>query len=184
MSMSKNAPPDAAEIIAKVTDLAEQEWKKSLALKRGNPDDADFIGWETRLSAPFPLAWPSVEQTFAFYAVARGMNPFVLRDGEYVGPTWARITCSVQSQKTELTLLDTRLESRGVQGVRPLRHEELDVLKLSPLDALLGTRTAATDAQLKAYYCLQLSLGNIPPEAVAAHAAFFKWLDCRAGSVF
>jgi hypothetical protein len=179
MSMSKNAPPDAAEILAKATALAEQQWKESLALKPGNPADASFIGWETRLTAPFPMAWPSVEQTFAFYAVARGMNPGVLRDGEYVGPTWARITCSAQGLKLELTLLDTRLESRGVQGVRPLRREEMEILKLKPLDALLGARTAATDAQLKAYYCLQRSLGNIPPEAVTAHAAFFTWLDCK-----
>ncbi|NBC41206.1 hypothetical protein [Corallococcus exiguus] len=71
------------------------------------------------------------------------MNPMRLRDGEFVGHTWARIT-----------------------------------LKVKPLDVLLGPRTKAADQQLKSYYCLQRAVGNIPPEAVTAHAAFFEWLDC------
>ncbi|MFP2908910.1 hypothetical protein ACLESD_28445 [Pyxidicoccus sp. 3LFB2] len=179
MNMSKNVPPDSAEIVAKVTALAEQKWKETLALKKGNPADAAFIGWQTRLSDPFPMAWPSVEQTLVFYALARGMNPMVLRDGEYVGPTWARIIYSARNHQAELTLLDDRLESRGVQGVRPLRREEFEVLKRKPLELLLRERTADEEQQLKAYYCLQRSLGNIPPEAVAAHADFFQWLDCR-----
>ncbi|MCP3140312.1 hypothetical protein [Pyxidicoccus xibeiensis] len=179
MSLWKKAPPDAAAITAKVTAVAEQKWKESLGLKMGNPADADFIGWQTALSAPFPMAWPSGDPTLAFYAFAWGMNPFVLKDGQYVGPTWARITHSPHDAKTELTLLDMRLESRGVRGIRPLRQEELGILEVKPLEVLLGPRTKAGDEKLKAYYCLQRSLGNLPSEAVAAHAAFFEWLDCR-----
>ncbi|QRN93534.1 hypothetical protein JRI60_30670 [Archangium violaceum] len=178
--MSKNSPPDTAEVMAKVRAVAEQKWKESLAPKNANPADAAFIGWRTDISDPFPMTWPSVDGTLVFYALARGMNPQVLRDGEFVGPTWARITYSAQDKKAELTLLDVRLESRGVQGVRPLRQEELEILKSKPLDFLLGSRTAAADQKLKSYYCLQRSLGNIPSEAVTAHAAFFKWLDCGA----
>ncbi|WNG20060.1 hypothetical protein [Cystobacter fuscus] len=178
--MWKNSPPDTAEVMATVRAVAEQKWKESLAPRNANPADATFIGWRTYVSDPFPLTWPSVEGTLVFYAFARGMNPGVLRDGEFVGPTWARMTYSAQDKTTELTLLDVRLESRGVQGVRPLRQEELEILKLKPLEALLGSRKAAADQKLKSYYCLQRSLGNIPSEAVTAHAAFFNWLDCRA----
>ncbi|MFP2924904.1 hypothetical protein ACLESO_06745 [Pyxidicoccus sp. 3LG] len=177
--MSKNSPPDTAEVLAQVRAVAEQRWRESLAPRNVNPADAAFIGWRTHVSDPFPMTWPSVDGTLVFYALARGMNPRVLRDGEHVGPTWARITWSARDEKTELTLLDVRLESRGVQGVRPLRQEELEILEVKPLEALLGSRTAAAEQQLKAYYRLQRSLGNIPSEAMTAHAAFFSWLDCR-----
>jgi hypothetical protein len=174
--MWMDAPPDTAEVMAKVRAVAELEWKQSLAPKNADPADAAFIGWRTDLSDPFPKTWPSVDGTLVFYAFARGMNPLVLRDGEFVGPTWARIIYSAQYKKTELTLLDLRLESRGVQGVRPLSQDELELLKLKPLAALLGSRNAATEQALKSYYRLQRSLGNVPAEAVTAHAAFFEWL--------
>ncbi|RKH13609.1 hypothetical protein D7V97_05180 [Corallococcus sp. CA053C] len=52
----------------------------------------------------------------------------------------------------------------------------------SPLDTVASVAsvkgTKAADTQLKSYYCLQRSVGNIPPEAVTAHAAFFEWLGC------
>jgi hypothetical protein len=178
--MWKNSPPDPQEVMAKVRAMAEQKWKESLAPRNANPADAAFIGWRTDISDPFPMTWPSAEGTLVFYALARGMNPQVLRDGEFVGPTWARMTYSAQDKTTELTLLDVRLESRGVQGVRPLRQEELEILELKPLDSLLGSRKATTDQKLKSYYCLQRSLGNIPSEAVIAHTAFFEWLDSKA----
>jgi hypothetical protein len=180
MSMSENSPLDTAELMAKVAAVAEQKWKESLAPKKGSPAGADFIGWRTYISDPFPMMWPSMDRTFAFYAFARGMNPRALPGAEFVGPTWARITCSAQNKKTELTLLDVQLKSHGVQGVRPLRQEELEILKLKPLDSLLGSRTETADQKLKSYYCLQLSLGNIPSEVVAAHAVFFKWLECKS----
>jgi hypothetical protein len=176
MSPLEHPPRDTLEVIAQVKAMAEQAWKASVGTERGNPADAGFIFWDGRLSDPLPMTWPPVEPTFAFYAFARGMNPMTLRDGEYVGPTWARITWSARSRKMELTLLDTRLTSLGVQGMRPLRQGELEILKLQPLEALLGPRTKAADAQLAAYYRLQRSLGNIPPEAVRAHAAFFEGL--------
>jgi hypothetical protein len=178
--MSPPAPPpiDTVAIVASVKAAAQKTWKESVETKRGNPADAGFISWDTRLSDPLPMTWPLVEPTFAFYAYARGMNPMRLRDGEFVGPTWAKITWSTHGQKLELTRLDTWLTSHGVQGVRPLQKEELAILKVKPLEVLLGPRTEAKDQQLKSYYCLQRSVGNIPPEAVTAHSAFFQWLGC------
>ncbi|MGE6758266.1 hypothetical protein ACQKGO_09665 [Corallococcus interemptor] len=178
MSLPAPPPVDTVAIVASIKATAEKTWKESVDTQRGNPADAGFVSWSTRLSDPLPMTWPLVEPTFAFYAYARGMNPMRLRDGEFVGPTWARITWSAKDQKPELTRLDTKLTSHGVQGVRPLTKDEVETLKVKPLDLLLSPRTKATDQQLKSYYCLQRSVGNIPPEAVTAHAAFFKWLDC------
>ncbi|WP_225413964.1 hypothetical protein [Stigmatella hybrida] len=178
MSPPDHPPFDTVAIVASVKAAAKKTWKESVDTRRENPADAGFISWDTRLSDPLPMTWPLVEPTFAFYAYARGMNPMRLRDGEFVGPTWARITWSTHGQKLELIRLDTRLTSHGVQGVRPLRKEELEILRVKPLEVLLGPRTKAEDQQLKSYYCLQRSVGNIPPEAVTAHAAFFEWLGC------
>ncbi|HEX8535986.1 MAG TPA: hypothetical protein VF664_00885, partial [Cystobacter sp.] len=98
--MWKNSPPDTAEVMAMVRALAEQKWKESMAPRTANPADATFIGWRTYVSDPFPLTWPSVEGTLVFYAFARGMSLRSPRDGEFVGPTWARMTYSAQDKTT------------------------------------------------------------------------------------
>ncbi|PTL85523.1 hypothetical protein [Vitiosangium sp. GDMCC 1.1324] len=167
----------ADALFKSVNDIAQEKWIEAVRPKHQSPDS---LVWQTALSDPFPSTWPLTDDSLVFYAYARGANLRSLTSGELIGPVWARITVSCSGGKPNLVLLDTDINPHGRQGVRPLTQEELEILRARPTSLLLQERSIETDRQIRAYYCLQSSLGNVPKEVMALHGAFFEWLGCSS----
>lgn len=163
-----------------INAITEGKWNELIEpkLPRIEPSSSSFISWHLRLADPIPEEWPNNRHSLLFYAYARGQS-FGLRDGEYTGAVWARVTVSVTSEsEPDFLLLTDRIREMGRIGVRPLAPEEVTILSADPIALLLNDRTSENDKKIKAYYCLQRALGNIPNETEALHTSFFEWLDC------
>jgi len=183
MSMSNNADASQSNkvITTKVESLFEKEWKKIFqSLKKNKTGSDDVINWTFRTTAPIPTKWPSDKiNQMVYYAYARGLALTQLKDGEYVGPVWGKAVMSLNSKsKPQVVLITDKITQTSTRGVRPLKDEEIEILKFDPLNLLTQKRSSEGDAKIKSYYCLAIKLGNIPPEVIAAHPSFFEWLAC------
>ena len=157
-------------MIGRVQALVEDKWQ---TMKVARP-----LGmlWSARLSPPIPLEWPNKGRGLVFYAFARGLSLRDLRDGEYVGRVWSKVTVNPELGFEWVT--KTLVVTEEVVGVRPLTSQEIEVLNVDPVQ-LLGQQSAENDKKIRAFYCLNKYLGNLPQEAVVAHPAFFRWLSCQ-----
>ena len=161
-----------------VKSIAELEWQQSIepGLSLVNDKSPGTI-WKSRLTVPFPAEWPLKDDNLIFYAYARGINIQNLRDGEYVGRVWAKVT---SSPKPKLILQTKKLlTTKEVVSVRPLNSHEIDILNTDPTGLILSKRSTENDKKIKEIYCLQKSIGNIPSEIIDKHVSFFSWLSCR-----
>lgn len=166
------------QLVAKVEMVAQQKWNELIEpnLPINSLKNPDTISWKSRLSDPFPLDWPITSNTFIFYAQAIGFSHY-FTDGEHRGPVWGKLVTKPLTHP-EFSLLTGQIKSMGTTGVRPLKTNELKILSEKPGDLLVKGRSPATDRKLKAYYCLQFNLGNIPEVAKQSHSVFFSWLGC------
>ncbi|MDY7230184.1 hypothetical protein [Hyalangium rubrum] len=156
--------------LALVDDLVRPVWE---TLRPGGRD----LVWQYVLTDPIPSSWPVRDGVLVFYAYARALNLAQLTSGELRGPVWARIRHVLDSGESRLELLRQVIEPGPRHGVRPLTGPELEILQARPLTLLGSPLSKEGERQLAAYFRLQLSLGNVPPEVVAAHAAFFQWIS-------
>lgn len=136
--------------------------------------------WRHALAPVVPATWPPDGSVVTLvYASGHRMG---LADGEQVAAPFARIVTA--SGNDRLETLGSTLVDRGIQGVRPMRREEMAVPHATKLDATVRALTAASvqappSPELKASYCQWKSLnGIIAPDIVAAQPAFFRWLGC------
>jgi hypothetical protein len=143
--------------------------------------------WTYRINnrLPFPDPWPPRQDTaLVYYIHAVALTPQI-RDAEVQSEPWAKITLSKNGTKIEP--LDVQYRELGTQGVRPLRKDEIEILKYGPevweflsgLNALPPDSDALT-AKTRAYYCLSLRINTALRSIYAfRHPAFVTWLSCN-----
>jgi hypothetical protein len=143
--------------------------------------------WAYRVNntLPFPDPWPPKQgTTLVYYIHAVAMTPHI-RDAEVQAEPWARVMMSKSGIKVEP--LDVQYKELGTQGVRPLRRDEIEILKNGPevLEFLSGLSELPSDsdaltARTRAYYCLSLRNRSILRNVYAfRHVAFVTWLSCN-----
>ncbi|WNG40683.1 hypothetical protein F0U60_48550 [Archangium minus] len=152
-----------------IDDLVRPVWEK--LCPRG-----DDLAWQYALTDPVPESWPARGGVLVFYAYARALNLAQPTSGEFSGPVWARIRHVLDSGESRLELLQQVINPGPRRGFRPLTGREYEILQTQPLTLLGAPLSKEGEHQLRDYFRLQLSLGNVPPEVVAAHAAFFQWV--------
>jgi len=78
--------------------------------------------------------WPTPSTTWTSYLAAYGTSvKDGLRDGQHVAEPWARITYDNGARTFALILIGDRLvDSRQIQGVRPLAAPDVALLKREP----------------------------------------------------
>lgn len=181
VSMSASSDAKVADVTKQVASLAKKEWNTQVLprLPRSTLTTPDFIGWETRLSDPIPQDWPRPSGRLVYYAHARGMNPMVLKDAEFVGPVWATIEVDLNSKKPPMLVRGAaQIRKLGMQGVRPLTAKEKSTLDVKVLENLAKQKPSQAELEkLRAYYSLQRSLGNVPEFAIDQNDDFFAWVD-------
>ena len=164
-----------------VTEIAKNKWH---SLIQPNLPTIDLskpgaIAWDTRMSDPYPVEWPSRKTGFVFYAYAFGRNSVRLKGAEYKGPAWGKlIVTSTDRGAPVFTMITRDLKAVGRVAVRPLLHNEIDILSHDPIQLIQFEPSEGRDRDLRAYYCLQKSIGNVPVEAIKDHEKFFAWLAC------
>jgi hypothetical protein len=145
------------------------------------------LKWVYRVNngLPFPDPWPPKQDTtLVYYIHAVAMAPHI-RDAEVQAEPWARVMLSKNGTKVEP--LDVQYKELGTQGVRPLRRDEIEILKYGPevwkflsgLNALPSDSDALT-VRTRAYYCLSLRNSSLLRNIYASrHVAFVTWLSCN-----
>ena len=182
VSMDANAKTKISKnlLIKDIEAIIDLEWKRTIEPglpPPPSPDKPPGTVWQSRVTPPIPSEWPLNHNNVLFYAYARGINLNNLIDGEYVGGVWAKIAVS---PKPKLSLITNKLvQTTEIVGVRPLKSSEVEILGTDPIELIRRKRNAESDKLLKAFYCLNESLGNIPNEVIERHSSFFSWLSCR-----
>jgi hypothetical protein len=166
----------------------DEAWGRILRAAPSDPQSPDFTGWSYRLTPPLPEAWPPDGlPTLLAYAYPCGFSP-QLRDAERVGAPWARVEREKDSW-LRWTLLCEEIREMGIQGVWPLRAEELAVLQgSSSAPAALGAMTQIHQdggpiADLvRAFYGHWLRCnGVIARHLQEQHRDFFDWVQSGGG---
>jgi len=167
--------PEAQPMKGRVAEMVEAAAKD---LTRGT-------FWSPAVSPPFPLAWPPDGSGAAdYYAFATAFDPR-LADGRRLGGPWARVHVEGRGEP-RLVGLASRIEDRGIQGVRPLSKQEVTVFRDAAAmeDKLLSIlvspqRIPIVADDVREYYCLWVSVNGVAQDIRPRHEAFFAWLDCR-----
>lgn len=148
----------AATVPEAVVSLVRAEWPKIFPSDSKGPPF-----WSHRVSPGFPCSWPVKERgPLCYYAYAAAFDP-QLADGERIAAPWARVTVE-RNNPPKAELLTKAVKELGIQGVRPLKKGETEILK--------------TDS--KGFYCLWAGTnGVIAAELRKIHPEFFEWLGCR-----
>lgn len=161
-------PKASGADVSKRREILEKHWRET---KKTEPPF-----WSFRVSDPIPAVWPNQAPfRYVYFATAHGFSP-QLSDGEVRGTVWGKLTVEGDAEPKFIRLAKV-IKDEGRTGVRPLTEKEKKILAVDPLE-LLGTRSKDSDLKLKAYYCLRMTFGTVPAEAMAANPAFFKWLGC------
>ncbi|MBP0493917.1 hypothetical protein [Roseomonas indoligenes] len=137
-------------------------------------------GWSPLVSPAFPLAWPP-DGTAALrrYAFAYRQRPG-LADGVEVAAPWAAAETR-PGAPTRIILLAGGLAPLGIQGVRPLRPEEMRLIEREAEVAALLAAPPDRDgaALIRAFHCNWASRQGVVARTVAPdHPDFIAWLGC------
>jgi len=150
---------------------------------RALPSDSKMI-WTGMVTPPLPDSWPPTPTTvWVRYGYARGQEiPLRIADGEQVSKVLFRIEIVPTDHQGKLNRIGERVESAGIQGVRPLRPDEVGIFKnadsvQTAAQALKAMPASAQSTEIKAYYQLWMQTnGVIAGQVEKFHAAFFAWL--------
>lgn len=156
-------------LMEKIQPLANRHWQQ---LEK--PRDSALV-WQSSISDPLPLFWPMREQQLVFYLLAHAIDLRQPTGGETIANVWAKIITRGDAV-VEFTVLHNTLVPAERQGLRPLTQAELQILRIDPAALLIAPESPTAAAQLKSYYQLQLTLGNIPRDAITRHRDFFNWI--------
>ena len=171
------------ELKKQVEAVSEEKWKNLIEprLPYAQTPDALYISWENRLVPPIPAQWPQNNKDLIFYVSARGRTSQLV-DGERVGSAWGKIYVKIPASESKpelkFELITDKIKAIDTVGVSPLRKNQIITLQSNPLDFLFAEPSQDKDFKLKEYFCLEKKIGNIPPDVVSRHNAFFKWLGC------
>jgi hypothetical protein len=181
----------AEQAASKVEEVVKAEWEKMpkpLPPGADSPGSPDWVGWQYRLSPPFPAAWPpDGEGVVCYYAYSTGFSPARLADAEVLGPVWARVKVDARGRSApQLQILDRVIKEAGVIGVQPLGKNEvaasMDGDSAAEQIIQASTRTDAKPLAtplIRQYYCAWNRNAGVAEAIRPFHPEFFKWLDCR-----
>lgn len=136
--------------------------------------------WDLHVSAGFPRSWPpGAEPAVVRYAFAM-RHARDLSDGMEVAAPWARSTESADGTVT-MELLRPQVDRIGIQGVRPMRADELSLARREEEVAVLLTRPLdpAGESLVRRFTCDWLKRqGTAAAEILPRHEGFVRWLAC------
>ena len=168
----------------KITQLLAKEWSKV-----AQPSAPEPSFWRFQLTPPLPAIWPAQGSgKICYYAYAQAVDPR-LSDGVRVAAPWAKalLDSPFRSEGLRMEILSRQLQVLGIQGVRPLSSQEMEIMKeeYRARDALLLWTTAPSPVseqdrkRMKDYYCQWVnSNGLIAANIRPLHEEFFTWLGC------
>jgi len=171
--------------------LLDAQWKNIEPVVPIRPGEDPGLGvfWRYRISPPLPSHWPpDGSLQLIYYVYAAGLSPRRLIDGEYVAAPWGRVEVDPRGTGgPKFRRLSEKLREIGIQGVRPLTHEEAAIFqKEATAEGYLATLTSLPDengkalSMLRQYFCTWCQLnGHIVREIRPAHEKFFLWLGCK-----
>ena len=137
-------------------------------------------GWQLQVSPPLPGAWPQpAGGTVERYALALRLTPNIA-DGAEVAAPWAKSTVDATG-RVGVERLSPRLRPLGVQGVRPLRSEEIVLIDREQEVArlLLAGGAAATNGLVRDFTCGWIGRQGVAAAAIMPlHPGFTRWLAC------
>lgn len=181
-AMEPQSPRQEVESIIKVS------WAN---IKSGLPAPRsfnEFVSWDYAIAPAIPAAWPpDGKGVVYYYTFAYGSNPARLVDGQFVAAPWAQVKVDVARGAPELEILSKGIKEIGIQGVRPLREEEIKIFNqraaVEEQIQTLSRKTSlhAIDAKrLKEFFQLWCSTnGVIAEELRRKHPQFFEWVGCK-----
>jgi hypothetical protein len=158
----------------KIRDAVEAAWRQHRQRDGESP-------WRPRLSPPLPSAWPpDGQRRLLTYAYAFRLKPSI-GQGEEIASPWARVITG--DGIVELEELG-HPRPLGLQGVRPLSAEELEIARTAPaaaaeLDRLVQGVDLPEAPPVLRYYCFWRQVnGVLAAELEQRHPEFFRWLAC------
>lgn len=138
-------------------------------------------GWVMAVSPALPTHWPpDAHGALVRYAYAWTLHPHIA-DGQEEAAPWARSE-GKPGEAPRVDVIRRTLESLGIQGVRPIRADEMQLAGRKEEVAALLTfpPSPASEQLIRAYYCNWRSRnGVIAATLVPRHPEFFAWLGCR-----
>ncbi len=142
-----------------------------------------WLGWQMRVTPPFPEAWPptaSSDWVVYVYATAQEEG---LADGVRVAKVWALLRLSEGGKSGTVETLSDALEPSGIQGVFPLPPVQRAILNVRDqvIEIMLSLKALPTEAQAavtQLYYRTWLqangaTLEDLPTNEV--QSAFIEW---------
>ena len=178
-------PSSAATLKEKLANLLQKEWKK---ISRPQGTIQVTLFWNGRLTPAFPCDWPVQKGAMlCYYAYAYTLDPR-LADGERIAQAWGKVTVAPSVEgKPEFKILLKEVKELGIQGVRPLRKEEIEIIKTADsveqtLVKWMSSGEKIVNSDLKSFkdfYCLWIqNNGVIAQEIQKFHPDFFGGLGC------
>ena len=142
----------------------------------------DRAGWQMLVSPAFPQSWPpppAGRGAVVRYAFATRLNPGVADGAEMAAP-WARLIMHAEGMQG-VERLSPRLQSLGLQGVRPLGAAELALVgrEQEAAERLLAGGPQATDGLVRDVTCGWIGRQGVVAAAITPlHPGFVRWLAC------
>jgi hypothetical protein len=184
LSASTSIPPTPTVEIPLLPDLYPAHLRTDLnAAWDAVEKPATWLGWQMRVTPPFPEVWPpTVSSSWVVYVYATAQEK-ELADGVRVANAWALLRLSEGGKSGTLETLSDALEPAGIQGVFPLSPVQRAVLNVRDqvIEIMLALEAFPTEAQAAAaqlYYRAWLQTNGAVLEAMPANeaqSAFIEW---------
>jgi hypothetical protein len=169
-----------------IESLVQAEWKK-LRDKLPRPaSPQESASWEYQLTPAIPAAWPPDGKGIVYYYAFAYGTRMDLRDAQPVAAPWARITSGGQSAP-RLEILKKEIKQIGIEGVRPLRQEEIKIFdQRATVDGEIRNLASKTSLagidpkrvrQFFQFWCS--THGVIAEQLRPRHPQFFAWVGCK-----
>jgi len=146
--------------------------------------DTPIQFWDKSTTPLFPFGWlPVPGMVWVSYVYATGRDFRKLADGEYIAKPWAKLEYRLGKSEPELISLSNKLEHVAIQGVRPLKLDEVEIYRQYPeiLEKILSNDFAVVASLpdlIRNYYRLWRNCnGVIASQVKPYHSDFFKWVD-------
>ncbi len=179
---------DVQEIRARVEKIIQEQWAKiakSIPRPPGGPDSPGWVGWEYRISPPFPEAWPPKGTGRVFYYAYAAGRELGLVDGERFGPVWARVTVNARpGSPPQVEILTREIKVLGTVGVGPLMIAEARIFQQrDAVERQIYAVSSQTDMNgldataVRTYYYHWCWNTGMTEQIRKLHPEFFQWLS-------
>ncbi|NWJ48404.1 MAG: hypothetical protein HXX08_21315 [Chloroflexi bacterium] len=140
--------------------------------------------WDKATTPLLPSVWlPVPGMIWVSYVYAAGRDFRKLADGAYIAKPWAKLEYHPGRSEPEVVVLSNKLEQAAIQGVRPLKPDEVEIYQqyAAITEKILANEPAIVASLpnlIRNYYRLWRNCnGVIAYQVKPYHSDFFKWLD-------